>query len=538
MTEYTVTGIRYVLGEGHDFEERTQLAKDFVKGLKPGTKAILQAEPDNPMDENAIMVFVDYKICGYIGREQCLEVKGLLNEDGQADAVVTRNDEELAFFVNIPGTEVRRVLPSVKERQLPDSPLGLHVRIPFTYDVKTLEMLANRLVGMDVKSDSVADFIDMVERYEPLLDAAICNRDEQQMSAIFDLLKSVLKRKDELGLSGQLLERAQCVHKLLHTRVRNSHRRWKKEYEKKFAEHFNRLRANSDVCTYFFEKYCESYLSVKTFSEADKDKMRSERKRLLMWFEGLEWSELKNPKDMEKISMKLNYLRVSRFEIYDVFSVLLVLGELDKYLQAATTPQNELSVAPLGMMQPESYTNTLPQKKKSFDKKISSAPKTLQYFVSGQKGMLREQQRRVEIIFKKFNEWGWIGSKTTSYDFNSLFTGEDRHCNIVWKKNSTVLSVLLRRMLNYKNRHEENLIVAQTGQSATSMVNEQFNLTPNFDQNRLTEDDKFKIMLTLFVLDVQNPLPLRYGGSDNDYDVSDAAFQEVLAGQLRITKGI
>jgi hypothetical protein len=236
--------------------------------------------------------------------------------------------------------------------------------------------------------------------------------------------------------------------------------------------------------------------------------------------------------------MKLNYLRVSRFEIYDVFSVLLVLGELDKYLQAATTPQNELSVAPLGMMQPESYTNTLPQKKKSFDKKISSAPKTLQYFVSGQKGMLREQQRRVEIIFKKFNEWGWIGSKTTSYDFNSLFTGEDRHCNIVWKKNSTVLSVLLRRMLNYKNRHEENLIVAQTGQSATSMVNEQFNLTPNFDQNRLTEDDKFKIKLTLFVLDVQNPLPLRYGGSDNDYDVSDAAFQEVLAGQLRITKGI
>jgi hypothetical protein len=206
--------------------------------------------------------------------------------------------------------------------------------------------------------------------------------------------------------------------------------------------------------------------------------------------------------------------------------------------QEATTPQNELSVAPLRMMRPEGYTNNLPHKRKSSDKKISNAPKTLQYYVSGHKGMLREQQKRVDIIFKKFSEWGWIGSKTTSYDFNSLFTGEDRHCNIDWKKNTTVLSVLLSRMLNYKNRHEENLIVAQTGQSASSMVREQFNLTPNFDQYRLTEDDKFKIMLTLFILDVQNPLPLRYGGSDNDYDVSDAAFKEVLTGRLRITKGI
>ena len=430
MTEYTVTGIRYVLGEGHDFEERTQLAKDFVKGLKPGTKAILQAEPDNPMDENAIMVFVDYKICGYIGREQCLEVKGLLNEDGQADAVVTRNDEELAFFVNIPGTEVRRVLPSVKERQLPDSPLGLHVRIPFTYDVKTLEMLANRLVGMDVKSYSVADFIDMVERYEPLLDAAICNRDEQQMSAIFDLLKSVLKRKDELGLSGQLLERAQCVHKLLHTRVRNSHRRWKKEYEKKFAEHFNRLHANSDVCTYFFEKYCESYLSVKTFSEADKDKMRSERKRLLMWFEGLEWSELKNPKDMEKISMKLNYLRVSRFEIYDVFSVLLVLGELDKYLQAAGSEPIEDVVAINGKLPIPKSINT--QRAQTYFQKaidmgyMKCEDGKFEWIGVGGRGAVSQLAYFCGVVYEyKHSEYGNRGDGFPEEELNALF-GEKR----------------------------------------------------------------------------------------------------------------
>ena len=70
------------------------------------------------------------------------------------------------------------------------------------------------------------------------------------------------------------------------------------------------------------------------------------------------------------------------------------------------------------------------------------------------------------------------------------------------------------------------------------MVREQFGLTPNFDTNRLTDDDKFRIEVTFYLLNINNPLPLRKGGADDDYSIADAAFQAVLSGQLRSTKGI
>lgn len=184
-------------------------------------------------------------------------------------------------------------------------------------------------------------------------------------------------------------------------------------------------------------------------------------------------------------------------------------------------------------------TKATKPKKKAAPKPMTGAkPMTLSYFKHSNKGYLRKQQKRVGIVFRKWNEWGWISKDTSSEGFDALFEGEPRHCNISWKKNTTILSVLMRDLLEYQNRDGENLIGRQTGQSATSMVKEQFGLTPNFDESRLTEDDKFKIKQTIYLLDTDNPLPLRSGGGDEDYDTSDAALQAVLSGQLRATKGI
>ena len=85
---------------------------------------------------------------------------------------------------------------------------------------------------------------------------------------------------------------------------------------------------------------------------------------------------------------------------------------------------------------------------------------------------------------------------------------------------------------------EQPYIAEQKRQSASSMVREQFGLTPNFDANRLDDDDKFRIDVTIYLLNINNPLPLRKGGNDDDYVTTDAALQAVLSGQLRITKGI
>lgn len=177
-------------------------------------------------------------------------------------------------------------------------------------------------------------------------------------------------------------------------------------------------------------------------------------------------------------------------------------------------------------------------KPKSVAKSVCGKPLTLKYYTHGNKGYLRKQKERVKLVFRKWNEWGWISSEVTTDDFDALFEGVPRHCNIDWKRNSTILSMLMRDLLEYQNRHGENMIEKQTGQSATSMVEQQFGKTANFDEKRLTGNDKFKIHLTIYLLDPENPLPQRKGGGDEDYDLSDPAMLELLAGHLRSTKGI
>ena len=156
----------------------------------------------------------------------------------------------------------------------------------------------------------------------------------------------------------------------------------------------------------------------------------------------------------------------------------------------------------------------------------------LKYFTHSNKGVLKKQGERLKLVFDKWNKWDWIDSKTSTDDFDAFFEGEPRHCNITWKANSTILTILLQELL------KQSYIGEQKKQSASSMVKEQFELTPNFDQNRLADDDKFRIKVTVYLLNTNNPLPLIKGGSDDDYDVTDAALQAVLSGQLRSTKGI
>jgi hypothetical protein len=162
----------------------------------------------------------------------------------------------------------------------------------------------------------------------------------------------------------------------------------------------------------------------------------------------------------------------------------------------------------------------------------SKKPMTLKYFTHGNNGVLMKQRKRVDLVFNKWNEWGWIDEQTSPDDFDAFFEGEPRHCNITWKANTTVLTLLLQKLL------KQPYITEQKRQSASSMVKAQFGLTPNFDKNRLTEDDDFKIDVTVYLLNIDNPLPLRKGGEDDDHDTTDAALQAVLSGQLRSTKGI
>lgn len=171
--------------------------------------------------------------------------------------------------------------------------------------------------------------------------------------------------------------------------------------------------------------------------------------------------------------------------------------------------------------------------KKSEKKPSSEKPKTLKYYLHGNNGKLIEQRKRVTIVYRKLNEWGWIDDNTTADDFDSFFEGEPRHCNITWIANTTILTILLQELL------KQPYLTEQTGCSAKSLVEQQFGKTANSDRTRLDKDAEEKIKLILLILDTRNPLPERYGRNTNDeYDIQDAALKAVFEGQLRSTKGI
>lgn len=172
-------------------------------------------------------------------------------------------------------------------------------------------------------------------------------------------------------------------------------------------------------------------------------------------------------------------------------------------------------------------------KKKAVERNVCAKPKTLKYFVHGNNGRLMKQRQRVDIVFRLWNKWGWIDDQTTPDDFDAFFEGTPRHCNITWTANATILTILLQELL------QQPYIEKQTGLSAKSLVEQQFGKTPNSDRTRLDEDAEDKIRLSLLVLDIRNPLPeRRTSRSEEDVDISDAALQEIFAGQLRATKGV
>ena len=160
-------------------------------------------------------------------------------------------------------------------------------------------------------------------------------------------------------------------------------------------------------------------------------------------------------------------------------------------------------------------------------------PMTLKYYTHGNNGILIKQRKRVDIVFRKFNEWEWIDDQTAAGDFDAFFEGNLRHCNITWIANTTILTILLQELI------KQPFIQKQTRCSAKSLVEQQFGKTANSDRKRLDNISEERIKLTLLILDINNPLPEPHGrNAAEEFDIQDAALKEIFAGQLRTTKGI
>lgn len=176
-----------------------------------------------------------------------------------------------------------------------------------------------------------------------------------------------------------------------------------------------------------------------------------------------------------------------------------------------------------------------PKKAKPKPKRVATEttlPKTLKYYQHGNKGLLRKQRKRVDMLYQLWVRLGWIDRNTDPDDFDAFFEGEPRHCNITWTGNGTRLFFMLQKLLTC------DFIEKQSHCSATSMVKEQFDKTPNADSYRLNDEDVRNINLSLLILDTSIPLPEPKGRGDEEEGTASAVLLELLGNGMKITKCI
>lgn len=343
MTEFTVTGIRYQFPAELTYEERTEAAKQYVASLQKGTPVVLVAEPENPMDANAIAVYIDYERIGYIDKEETPVVHTLLDENQQCDALVERNDGHITLFVTIPGAAEKAHVMNSRPRILPPSPLGEEVRMPFTKAESTLQLVATRLLKTELKQENLQELLKLSARYVSLLKLSICHDDCVWLNSIRKKLDKLNLLSKEWTMTQQQADTLDDIYTKVRACAGDMHRTSDHWPERVFKQQLSTIRSDKSMTHHLFGKYCQTFLSGKDFAEADKQQMNLELERLRLWLQELPWSELRNPADLDDMALKVNYLGLSRTELYDLFCVILIVEQLDERLDGGSFSMEEVA---------------------------------------------------------------------------------------------------------------------------------------------------------------------------------------------------
>ena len=315
MAEYTVTAIRYCLWKEGTKEERDKNTEEFLSGLEVGTPVVLATEPDNPKDCNAIAVYIDYtRLMGYIPCEKCEELKPLLDEQGLLNATISRHDGHVTAWIEVPSIPESPCPSPRTKRVLPESPLPRDVSLGFSAEERALQVVASLLAKAPVSIDSIGEFIEMAERYMPLSRLSISREDALWRDHILKQLRKACKLK----LPEEQRERLKQLYEELNTTIGDFRVRYEPWKLKVFEGQLAGLRAQADEEGGLFERF-------EKFATQSKEDKQTIIGRLACWLKAMPQAELCDFHDHSQLVEKLNYLGVSRRELYDVYAALLLL---------------------------------------------------------------------------------------------------------------------------------------------------------------------------------------------------------------------
>ena len=326
MAEFEVTGVRHRMGNGLTEKESTPLAEAFLKDLKVGTPVTLLADGTNPVDRKAIAVYLDERHVGYISKTRCEAVLPLLDDDGRCEAKVSGSDGHATFWV-----EIEACAPPVKrERQLPVFPLQETIHLNYLPEEMSLMAFAPQLVrfSLDEKSptllEDVRAYIKKVEKFMPLSGLSFCIEDNLWRD---DVLK-MLRKACRLQLPESEKEQLNQLRIRLSEVVGDFHCCYDDVLLRIFERQLEMLKKQAEGKDGLFHLYERSF-----------DGKPVEVERLVGWFKEMPDIRLYDYHDHKLLVRTLNYLRISRRELYDVYAALLLIGrygnEEDEKPQAA-----------------------------------------------------------------------------------------------------------------------------------------------------------------------------------------------------------
>ncbi len=315
MTEYAVTGISYTIAPGMPREEQKQAAHEYITALPKGTPLILQAEPDNTHDTNAIAVYADYtRHIGYVKSTCCLDIKPLLDENGQCDATVAGNDGWVTLYVTVSDAPETPAPITERQRVLPESPLAAVLKMPFTSEERSQCVVATRLLKLRPDKDHAAEVATVAAHYLPYASLSICYEDGYWRERILSLLRETCKLDLEEGLKRQLEE--------LRDRLQDveGDRTCIEEHAKRLVleQQLERLQTLAEGENGLFADF-EYHIATSGRS------VKEETDLLEQWFRNMPQLQLRDWRDHERLAECLTYQRVSRKELYEVFAAILIL---------------------------------------------------------------------------------------------------------------------------------------------------------------------------------------------------------------------